>query len=215
MFDSKRNTLFIILAGFFVTNAIVAEMIGSKLISVYGIPMSLGILPWPIVFIVTDLLNEFYGKSAVRKLSFITAGLISFVFAILFISIHIPAAKGEGFITDEQFNSVFGQSNLIIIGSIVAFLISQLFDSFLFKMIKDKTGEKYIWFRSTGSTVISQLIDSFIVAGIAFYLPGIWSTQQYVESSLLGYSVKLGIAILLTPLIYITHFAIKKYLKNE
>jgi uncharacterized integral membrane protein (TIGR00697 family) len=175
----------------------------------------MGILPWPIVFITTDLINEYFGKQGVKRLSYITAGLIAYCFIILFFSMKIPEAKGISPVSNAQFTAVFGQSNLIIVGSILAFLVAQFLDVTLFSYFKKKTGEKMIWLRSTGSTVISQLIDSFIVGGIAFYLPGIWNSQQYIEFSLTGYSFKLIIAICLTPLIYLGHFLIETYIHNN
>jgi uncharacterized integral membrane protein (TIGR00697 family) len=215
MFQTKKQTIFVILAGLFMTNAIVAELIGGKLIHVNKAVMSIGILPWPIVFIVTDLINEYYGKQVVKKLSILTTCLIAYTFVILFFAMKIPAVVGEKMVSDAQFNGVFGQSNLIIIGSIIAFLVSQLIDSRLFHFFKSKTGNKMIWLRSTGSTVISQLIDSFIVLGIAFWLPGIMDTKTFIISAFTGYFVKLGIAILMTPLIYLGHYGIDNYLGKE
>ena len=150
-----------------------------------------------------------------RKLSLLTASLIAYTFIILSIGLQIPAVKGDGLVTDLQFNAVFGQSMLIIIGSITAFLVSQLIDVTLFHFVKNKTGNRMIWLRSTGSTVISQLFDSFIVLGIAFWLPGKMDNETYLLSALTGYSVKLGIAILLTPLIYLGHSLIDNYLKKD
>jgi queuosine precursor transporter len=213
MLQTKKEIIFFILAGIFITNAIVAELIGGKLIFVGTSVMSIGILPWPVVFIITDLINEYFGRNGVRKLSLITAGLISYCFLLLFIAMQIPAAKGISTISDEQFQSVFGQSMWIIVGSIVAFLASQLIDTSIFHFFKNKTGNKMIWLRSTGSTVISQLFDSFIVLGIAFWATGIMSTKVYIQSAFTGYFVKLIIAICMTPLIYIGHFVIGKYLK--
>ena len=203
------------MAGIFITNAIVAEMIGSKLIQIGPFVMSIGIIPWPVVFITTDLINEYYGRSGVKKLSLITASLIAFTFLVLYISIKIPSAVGISTVTDEQFNAVFGQSLWIIIGSLVAFVISQLVDVSIFWMLRDKTGGKMIWLRSTGSTVISQLIDTFVVLGIAFWLPGKMTTANFLNASLTGYTFKLILAIVLTPLIYIGHNMIEKYLGDE
>jgi uncharacterized integral membrane protein (TIGR00697 family) len=174
----------------------------------------MGILPWPIVFIVTDLINEYFGKQGVKRLSLITAGLISYCFIILFFAMKIPEAKGISPVSNEAFKQVFGQSNLIIIGSITAFLVAQFLDVTFFNYFKEKTGDKMLWLRSTGSTVFSQLIDSFVVGGIAFYLPGIWTTSQYIEFSFTGYAFKLVIAVLLTPLIYLGHYLIEKYIHN-
>jgi uncharacterized integral membrane protein (TIGR00697 family) len=207
--------VYIVLAGIFITNALVAELIGGKLIYVGEAVMSLGILPWPVVFVTTDLINEYFGEKGVRKLSLLTASLITYTFVLLFIGLQIPAVKGDGLVTDDQFKAVFGQSMLIIVGSITAFLVSQLIDVTLFHFVKKKTGNRMIWLRSTGSTVISQLFDSFIVLGIAFWLPGKMDNETFILSAFTGYSVKLGIAILLTPLIYAGHSLIDKYLKKD
>lgn len=215
MFKSKKDYVFIVLAGIFITNALVAELIGGKLIHVGKAVMSVGILPWPIVFVTTDLINEYFGQKGVRKLSFITAALISYTFFVLYLAMQIPAVEGAKLVTDAQFNGVFGQSMWIIVGSITAFMISQLIDVSIFHFVKNKTGDKMIWLRSTGSTVISQLFDSFIVLGIAFWMTGKMTTEVFILSAFTGYFVKLGIAIVLTPLIYIGHFVIKKYLKDE
>lgn len=215
MFHRKKDIIYVVLAGIFITNALVAELIGGKLIYVGDTVMSLGILPWPIVFITTDLINEYFGEKGVKKLSFITAGLIAYTFFLLLIGLNIPAVKGDGLISDEQFNAVFGQSMWIIVGSITAFLVSQLIDVTFFHFVKNRTGKKMIWLRSTGSTVISQLFDSFIVLGIAFWLPGKINGETLVASAFTGYFVKLLIAIGLTPLIYLGHYLIDNYLGTE
>jgi queuosine precursor transporter len=215
MFQRRKDIIYVILAGIFITNALVAELIGGKLIYIGDVVMSLGILPWPIVFITTDLINEYFGEKGVKKLSFITAGLIAYTFFLLLIGLQIPAVKGDGLITDEQFTAVFGQSMWIIVGSITAFIVSQLIDVTIFHFVKNRTGKKMIWLRSTGSTVISQLFDSFIVLGIAFWLPRKIDTKMFIASALTGYTVKLLIAIGLTPLIYLGHYLIEKYLAKD
>lgn len=215
MFQTRKHTIYTILAGIFITNAIVAELIGPKLIMVGSALMSVGILPWPVVFITTDLINEYFGEKGVRRLSYITAGLITYCFFVLWIAMGIPAAEGPGFVTDSQFDAIFGQGMLIIVGSITAFLVSQLIDITLFHYVKRKTGPRLIWLRSTGSTVISQFFDTFIVLGIAFYLPGKMTTEQYIASGLTGYFVKLIIAILLTPVIYMGHAIIGKHMHED
>lgn len=215
MFKTKKELVFIILAGIFITNAVVAELIGGKLIFMGPFIMSVGILPWPIVFLATDLINEYYGRSGVKKLSLITASLIAYAFVILFFAMKVPAAKGISIVTDDQFSAVFGQSMWIIVGSIIAFLVSQFIDVSIFWLLRDKTGGKMIWLRSTGSTIVSQLIDTFIVAGIGFWLPGKVDTATYLNMVFTGYTVKLIIAIVLTPAIYAGHAAIDKYIGDE
>lgn len=226
--QSKRYWLFIILAGLFITNAVTAELISNKLIeiplnfsiggSTFG-PFTtiVGILPWPIVFLLTDLLNEFYGKKAVQRLSWITSGLIGYCFIIVGISLAIPAVEipNSTLADNRSFTLVFGQAQMVIIGSIIAFLTSQLLDAIVFEKIKNKTGNRFVWLRSTGSTVLSQLIDSYIVLYIGFVLPGALTIEQFLTLAPTNYILKLLIAISLTPLIYVGHYVIRKYLSEK
>ncbi len=221
IFNSRRNTVFIILAMFFAADAIVAEMIGGKLIQVGPFTLSIGVIPWPIVFIATDLINEYYGRKGVRRLSIITACLIIYAYLILFFAMHVKAASFSP-IQDDVFRQVFGQTSWIIVGSITAFLTSQLVDNTVFWMLRDRTGGKMIWLRSTGSTVVSQLVDTFVVGFIAFRLPALIdpenyhiTTSEYLSASGTAYVFKLCIAIGSTPLIYIGHSLIEKYIGKD
>jgi uncharacterized integral membrane protein (TIGR00697 family) len=215
MFKSKKDTVYVVLAGIFITNAIVAELIGGKLIHIGSAVMSVGILPWPIVFITTDLINEYFGEKGVKRLSLITATLIAYCFVLLYLAMKIPAVEGSNLVSDNQFTAVFGQSLWIIVGSITAFLVSQLIDVTIFHFVKNRTGNKMIWLRSTGSTVISQLFDSFIVLGIAFWMTGKMTTEVFILSAFTGYFVKLIIAVFLTPFIYLGHYLIEKYIHSN
>ncbi|MFO0495383.1 MAG: queuosine precursor transporter, partial [Flavobacteriia bacterium] len=156
--NGRRQWLFVFLAGLFVTNAITAELISNKLIE---IPISfsigsqqfgpfvtiVGVIPWPVVFILSVLLNEFYGEKAVRRISWITAILIAYCFIIVSIALQLPAKEipGSTLATNAEFGKVFGQAQAVIIGSIAAFLLSQIMDATLFHWIKRKTGNRYIW----------------------------------------------------------------------
>lgn len=214
-FKKRKDLVFIILAGFFVTNAIVAELIGGKLVQFFGLfTQSIGIILWPFVFILTDLINEHYGKDGVKKLTYITVGLISYTFILLTIALHIKSVAFSP-VNDQVFNTVFGQSQWIIVGSIVAFFFSQLIDVYIFWLFRNRTGGKMIWLRATGSTVISQLVDTFVVQYIAFVLPGKWKFDEFITNASWGYAFKLILAICLIPLIYAGHFAIEKFLKPE
>lgn len=212
MFKSRKDIVYIILAGIFITNAIVAELTGGKLIQIGPFIMSIGILPWPIVFITTDIINEHFGRDGVKKLSFITAGLIAYCILILYIGTKIPALVTNETVNDEQFYAVFGQGIFIMVASLIAFVVSQLIDVSIFWFLRNKTGKKMIWLRSTGSTMVSQLIDTFIVSGIAFWLTGKVTTDQYLNMSITGYTFKLILAVVLTPMIYLGHYLIEKYL---
>lgn len=211
IFSSRREFLFLILAGFFITNTIVAEMIGGKLIQVGSFTFSLGIIPWPVVFLSTDIINEYYGRKGVLRLSMLTAALVIYAFVLLFLGMQVNAAPFSP-VQDAEFNLVFGQSMWIITGSITAFIISQLADVSIFWLVRKKTGGKFLWLRTTGSTIVSQLIDSFIVLGIGFLLPGKISLGEFINVGFANYTGKLLIAVALTPLIYLGHNLIDLYL---
>jgi uncharacterized integral membrane protein (TIGR00697 family) len=223
--NRRRQWLFVFLAGLFITNAVTAELISNKLIEIpfsfrfFGEEVGpfvtiVGVIPWPIVFLLTDLLNEFYGEKAVKRLSWITAICIGYCFIVVAIALALPAKEVPGLATDKEFTLVFGQAQYVIAGSIAAFLISQLLDATFFQYIKKRTGNRMIWLRSTGSTVLSQLIDTAVVLYIGFVLPGKLSWSDFFEIAPTNYLLKLLIAISLTPLIYLGHFLVKRYLRG-
>jgi uncharacterized integral membrane protein (TIGR00697 family) len=214
MSETRKNTLFLLLAGFFITNAIMGEMTGGKIIQLGPFALSMGIVPWPVVFLSTDLINEYYGRDAVRRLTFLTSVLIIYAFVLLYLGMSVRAASFSP-VDDASFSKVFGQSMWIIVGSLAAFLFSQLVDVLVFLAIRRRTGSKLLWLRATGSTVVSQLIDTFIVAGIGFWLPGKVSFSDFLSMASSGYVAKLLIAIGLTPFIYLGHIAINRYLGHH
>lgn len=241
IWSDKPSRLFVLITAFFVANALIAECIGGKLFSleaVFGMQpsdfqlfgeahlsytLTCGVLLWPLEFVVTDIVNEYYGQKAVKRISWIAVGLISYAFIMFYVAIHAPASDfwvhskaGQG-VPDMQagFDSIFGQGMWIIIGSLAAFMVSQLVDVFVFHKIKERTGSKMVWLRATGSTVVSQLVDSFIVLFIAFKLGSDWSWQRVLAICLVNYSYKFVMAIILTPVIYWVEGMIDRYLGKE
>lgn len=217
---NKPTRLLIVLIAVFITCAITAELISSKLFQVdlgsFGQYVSIvGIFPWPVVFLTTDIINEFYGRKILRMVSVITSVMIALCFVIVYIAMRPAAFVVPGVATDEQFNAVFGQSMWIIAGSITAFFIGQIVDSFVFWFVKKRTGGKMIWLRTTGSTIISQLIDTFVVLFIGFVVPGIFSMAQFWSTGCTNYVFKLMIAVGLTPVVYLFHWIVEKYLGDE
>ncbi|MGE0527905.1 MAG: queuosine precursor transporter [Bdellovibrionales bacterium] len=219
----KREFVYLVLSGIFITNALLGELIGGKLIQVGPFTMSLGVLPWPVVFLTTDLINEYFGKAGVRNLTLFTAALVVYAFVILYAGMKIPAVSFSP-VTDDNFANVFGQSLWIIVGSLIAFLISQLIDVLVFWLVRAKTAGRLLWLRATGSTAVSQLVDTFVIMGIAFYLPSVlklvpedrrMTFEQYLALSGTNYSYKLLIAVLLTPLIYLGHSLIDNLLGQQ
>lgn len=237
--DKKKQNLFIILSGFFLTNALVAEMVGTKIFSaesLLGLPpaqlkifgqvldfnLTAGVVIWPFVFVTTDIINEYFGKEGVKKISFLTAGLIAFAFFIIGLATLLPPApfwvalyEEDGLNINEAFGIIFRQGLGIIIGSLTAFLIGQLLDVFVFHRLRKLTGARMIWLRATGSTLFSQLIDSFVVLFIAFYIFGKWSITQVLSVGMVNYFFKFFAAIAMTPLVYIGHYLIDQYLGKE
>ena len=238
----KPLRLFLVLGAFFITNAILAEFTGVKIFSLertLGLePLSLrlfaddelsfnltaGVLLWPVVFVMTDVINEYFGQRGVRFLSFLAVGMIAYAFlAILGAMALVPADfwierdTEHGTLNMERaFDAIFGQGRLIIFGSIVAFLIGQLVDVLVFQAVKRRTGEKMIWLRATGSTVVSQFIDSFVVLLIAFHWGGPrWPLGLVLSIGLMNYAYKFIVAVLSTPVVYAAHGIIERYLGDQ
>lgn len=233
----KPTKLFLGFTAFFVANALIAECIGTKIFSLeklFGLTpsnftifgekglsfnLTCGVLLWPLEFVMTDIVNEFYGPKAVRRISYTAVILITYAFIMFYGSIHIPPA--DFWITTNQskgidnmqtaFNGIFGQGLWIILGSLTAFLVSQIVDVTVFHRIKKRTGEKHVWLRSTGSTLVSQLVDSYIVLTIAFKLGSNWSWPEVFAVGTMNYIYKFTIAIILTPVIVIVEKRIEKY----
>ena len=243
-FDRRKTNLFFILGAIVLTNAIVAEIIGAKIFSLAKVfgqgsdiisignsihlnsSQTAGVLLWPIVFVTSDIINEYFGRAGVKKISYFTAMFIAYSFLIIFIATLLPPAQfwqdvnsktpsGKTFDINYAFGTVFRQGLNIILGSISAFLIGQLTDSFVFHFIRKITGSKWIWLRATGSTLISQLIDCYIVIFVAFYFFGNWSFEQAFTVANNNYIYKALIAILITPVLYIAHNIIDKYLGKK
>jgi len=246
MFKNRSITLFLILGGFFIANALVAEFIGVKIFSLeqtlgfqpfslelfgimnLGFNMTAGVLLWPVVFIMTDIINEYYGPKGVKFLSYLAAGLIIYAFIMIYGAIQLePNAwwQSESGITevsetslsnmDLAFKKIFGQGLWIIVGSLVAFLVGQILDVLVFHKIRKWTGEGKVWLRATGSTLVSQFIDSFIVLIIAFYIGADWDLSRVLAIGSVNYIYKFLVAILLTPFIYLAHHLIDIYLGEE
>lgn len=213
--QTRRQLVYFILGGFFLTNAILGELTGGKLFEMNGVVLSIGVIPWPVVFLTTDLINEYFGRAGVKKLTYLAVGMIIYSFILLYAAMLVPSWERSP-VSSEMFAGVFGQSMWIIVGSIVAFLVAQLIDVLVFQFVKRRTGAKrMLWLRATGSTAVSQLIDTFIVGFIAFVIPQKLLFSEFLRLAQGNYLYKLGIAVLITPLIYLVHAVIDRYLAVE
>jgi uncharacterized integral membrane protein (TIGR00697 family) len=238
LLDDRALRLFVILAAFFCVNAVLAEFIGVK---IFALEDTLGIAPlqwnlfgqsgslsftagtllWPVVFLMTDVVNEFYGRRGVRMISWLAAGLIGYGFLFAFAAISLApaggwviAAEAQG-VADYQaaFAAVFGQGLWTIAGSLVAFMLGQLIDVAVFHRIRKATGERHAWLRATGSTAVSQLVDSFVVLYIAFVLgPQHWPISLFLAVSTVNYCYKMLAAVAMIPLLYAMRRGITNYL---
>lgn len=238
------TNLYIFLSAVFLTNALIAEIIGVKIFSVETLlgtkpaqihlfsnfvldfNLTAGAVIWPFVFITSDIINEYFGKAGVRRISFLTAGFVAYSFLIIYAVTTLPPAQfwlevnakdaaGNAININNAFGMIFRQGLGIIIGSLTAFLIGQILDASVFQYLRKVTGSRKIWLRATGSTLISQLVDSFVVLGIAFYLFGNWSLAQVLAVGIINYLYKATTAVLLTPLLYVAHYFIDRYLGKE
>jgi hypothetical protein len=213
----KRIKLYTLLSSIFLSALILAEITGSKLIQLpitegLVFTMTMGVVPFPVTFIVTDIINEYYGRKGIRYVTFMGMAMILFVLVLLRIDMVIPAASFSP-VNDEAFNMVFSASGRIIVGSLTAYIIGQLIDISVFHYLREKTGAKLLWLRATGSTIVSQLMDSFVVLFIAF--SGTLVVEQIVSVGITNYIYKFLIAVLITPLLYIVHRLIDRYLGME
>jgi uncharacterized integral membrane protein (TIGR00697 family) len=241
LLNDKPTKLFVIFTSFFVANALIAECIGGKLFSLeqlFGMTphkfsllgesglsytLTAGVLLWPLEFVMTDIVNEYFGPKAVRRISYIAVALISYAFLMFLVAMSVPAdswwigSKATDGVPDMQqaFTGIFGQGMWIIVGSLTAFLVSQIIDVTVFHKIKKRTGDKHVWLRATGSTVVSQLVDSFIVLFIAFKLGNNWSWQRVLAICMVNYSYKFVLAVVLTPLIYLLEHQVDRYLGHD
>lgn len=230
--EKRKQHLFIILAGVFLTNALIAEFVGGKLFQVpvplsnddgdpiYTFVLSCGVIIWPVVFITTDIINEYFGRDGVRRLSILGAVLIAYAFFAVWLC-QFPKAPDFSPIDDDSFKTVFIQSQWIIVGSIIAFLLAQLIDVWVFWLVRRRTGHRLLWVRATGSTLVSQLIDTVVVAFIGLYLPSLLGLERsdepftfgmFVNTASSGYAFKFVVALAVTPLLYLAHAIIDRYL---
>jgi uncharacterized integral membrane protein (TIGR00697 family) len=242
--NNKLNRLFYILSGVFLANVILADLTGGKLFSLSSflgienwthpfsgddklvLNMSVGILIWPFVFILSDIVNEYFGRKGVQRISILAAIIVLYCSIIIFVSTKLPPAEiwqaangkdsaGNPLDINFAYGIIFGQGLSIIAGSITAFLVSQFVDVYTFHWIRRITGHRKLWLRATGSTVVSQLIDSYVVLTVAFYFMGKMSFIQVLQVGTVQYLYKISFAILLTPLVYLFHYIIDRFLGDK
>lgn len=214
--DARLN-LFITLVATFMVCLVVGDLIGGKLTSfhLFGRDwvFSVGQIAFPVTFILTDILNEFYGRKVVRRVTLLAFCMVGLSFLIIYAAGAMPwwevATQPDWTgVTPNAFSLVFTQATKIQLASMVAFLIANYVDIWVFFLFKRLTGNKMLWLRATGSTAVSQLIDTFVISAL------VWgsklSLSEYLTVVFTSYFIKVGIAILVTPVIYGVHELIEK-----
>jgi uncharacterized integral membrane protein (TIGR00697 family) len=209
----RQERLFFGLGAIFLTCLVVSDIIGgAKIIDLgsiggYPVVISVGMLAFPLTFVLTDLVNEFYGPKATRFLTYVGLGMLVLTFIILVAANALPAARNTPY-PPQWFDQIFGSSLRLIIASLTAYLVGQLIDIFIFGVFKRLSRGKYIWLRATGSTIISQLVDTLIVQFINF--GGKLPTEEIWELSISSYVLKFVVAVAMTPLIYLGHSLLER-----
>ncbi len=218
----QRQRLFIFLGAAFTTCLVVGDIIGGKLIevSLFGFPFTttVGMVPFPVTFLLTDVLNEFYGKRAARFITMVGFAMAVLAFFIIFVGGAIPIAEftndpSWGGVTEAAFATVFLGSQRMIVASLAAYLIAQFVDIGAFHLIKRSTSGKHLWLRASGSTVVSQLVDTVVITSVAWV--GVLPWSKITDIVLSAYALKVCIAVALTPAIYACHAIAERWLGLE
>ncbi|MBC7833979.1 MAG: queuosine precursor transporter [Phycisphaerales bacterium] len=226
METAAGQRVYLWLAALFVTSLLMANVIGVKLflfkVNLSGLQFDIehtaGMLPFPLTFVLTDLLNEYYGKRGARRVVYLAFAMAALAFVFIAAARALPILEGDGIATQEAFENIFGSSAAMYVCSIAAFLVGSQLDIVIFGVFKRLTGGRMVWLRATGSTVVSQLFDSFIITILFFMvaLPVVSDAPPkelgwVVQVALTGYILKFVIAVALTPVIYAGRWAMREW----
>lgn len=191
-----------ILLGFFICALILANTLGSKITTIFGVRVSVGIFFIPILFLITDIVSEVLGKKKAQEFVYISIFVLIFTLVMMYVAIKMPPNETWG--NQEAFASVFSSNLRMTIASIIAFITSQFHDVWAFNLLKKKTKGKYLWLRNNVSTIASQFIDTTIFMFIAFYNINPGFTASFIVSLIIPYFIfKVVFALLDTPLCYL------------
>ena len=224
------HKLYVVLSAVFVACLLLGDVIGGKTIPTLAIaghnlgPISVGIIPFPVTFLLTDVVNDFYGRKGARFLTLLGFAMALLAYALLQLTTALPAHESTYF-TQAEYSKVFGGSAQLFIASMVAYLIGQFLDIHVFQFWKALTQSKHLWLRATGSTILSQIVDTVMINFIFWmwtaasdphsFLGQMSTSDRYAwVFAKIGreYLIKLVIAVLLTPVVYGIHNAIVKWL---
>ncbi len=203
MNTEKSKKIYLYLAATFIAALVVCNLIANKFITIdLGFKtfiISAGVLPYPITFLITDILSEIYGKKKTARIVWAGFGASLFVLGVLLLAQQFTAIAGSP-VDDETFNKVFGNSWRVIFASMTAYLCAQLIDVRIYHFWKEKTAGKHLWLRNNFSTVFSQLVDTTLVVCVLFL--GVRSHSEIIQFILDGWLFKILCAFIDTPLLY-------------
>jgi hypothetical protein len=201
--NNFKDQFYLVLSGIFIASLVTCNLIANKFVTVdMGFKVfivSAGILPYPLTFLVTDLISELYGQKKANLVVF--AGFIASMFVLLFLWLGGQFnAIPDSLVSDDIYNSVFRNAWRIIAASMIAYLFAQFIDVRIFHFWKKLTNGKHLWLRNNGSTVASQLVDTILVICVLF--AGVWSTDRIFSAIIDGWLFKILMALIDTPIIY-------------
>ncbi|MBM4361782.1 MAG: queuosine precursor transporter [Deltaproteobacteria bacterium] len=205
----RRHRLYVWLTAVFVSALIAGDLIGGKFVRIGGFDLSVGMIPFPLTFVLTDVVNEFYGPSGARRITAVGLAMALFVFSVIQLAIHLPVSP-ESPMSAELFERAFGWSARLYVASLTAYVIGQLLDISLFQLFLRWTGHRLLWVRATGSTAVSQAIDTLVVNFVL--LAGTKPVEFILTAARNGYVLKLAIAFSLTPVLYLMRRSVLRYL---
>jgi uncharacterized integral membrane protein (TIGR00697 family) len=211
---TRGQALYVWLAAFFTADLLLADIVGVKLFRIdlgfWQIDHTCGMLTFPLTFIITDLANDYYGKKATRRLTYLAFGMGVFALCVLQVAQSMPFLDAPYNVSQAAYDQVLGSSKLMYVASLIAYLIGQTLDIAVFGFMKRLTRGRYLWLRATGSTVISQAIDSLIVTFLYFKSKDLQGGATTPFLTILGiakngYLLKFIMAVGVTPFIYLGH----------
>jgi uncharacterized integral membrane protein (TIGR00697 family) len=192
----EKNKGFIILFGIFTGGLVIASVLATKIIVIFGLYVPAGILAYSLTFIATDVISEVWGKESANRVVF--GGFITLIAVSLLIRLALVWPEAPIWNNKAAFDSILGNTTRVIVASLAAYLASQYHDVWMFHILKKASKGRFLWLRNNVSTMISQFIDSFIFIMAAFY--GVIPVWPLILGQ---WAVKLLIALLDTPLVYL------------
>lgn len=215
---SRYDKVFLLLCSIFVACLIIANALMFKFVDIPmpfmpngHVTVSIGILPYPITFLVTDVISEIYGKQRANYLVYVGFVVSLMFLGFILIGRVLPVSQVQDPVIQEHFMAVFGMGIRAISASMIAYLVAQALDVRLFHLIRKVTDGKHLWLRNNGSTLISQFVDTTLIIFILFWdKPGM-NLWHLIFS---GYLFKLFVALADTPFCYISCYLLKDFEKQ-